>query len=368
MTNYPDDGPVVFRSTRAPRGSLPLGIERRTLGVLLIVWSLVSIANDSASIQVVFFGPPAPGHAESLLRLFQTTPFPWLWYFFLGPIFFIAFGLVVIAGSILVAVRRGPGRVLTLAGLLLALGAELVTLVVELTSLRPPIQLPWQWAVATGSNCLILVGAIYLLAAATGVAPAPEPQSEADSRHSRDDGPVAFRSTRAPRQALPLAMKRRTLGILLLVWSVLTIANSAVSIQLDIFPPTPPGGHPESALRVLQAMPFPWLWYFILGPACLIACAVLVAAGGARMAIRPNSHPWLAMLGLVLALGTVLTTLVTELASRRAPFNFPWQWAVTQASAAVVVGVGLYLVAAAPRDNLPPSLSSQARDLLKAAP
>jgi amino acid transporter len=163
-------------------------------------------------------------------------------------------------------------------------------------------------------------------------------------------------------------MKRRTLGLLLLAWSVLTIANSAVSIQLDIFPPTPPGGHPESALRVLQAMPFPWLWYFILGPACLIACAVLVAAGGARMAIRPNSHPWLAMLGLVLALGTVLTTLVTELASRRAPFNFPWQWAVTQASAAVVVGVGLYLVAAAPRDNLPPSLSSQARDLLKAAP
>ena len=166
MSQHPDDGPVVFRSTRGPRRSLPLAIERRTLGIMLIVWSLVSIANESVSIQVVFFAPPVPGHGGSLLGMFQTTPFPWLWYSFLGPICLITFALLVIAGSILMAVGREPGRALTAGGLVLALGAELVGLVAELASLKPPFQFPWQLAVTQAGAAVVVGGALYLVVAA----------------------------------------------------------------------------------------------------------------------------------------------------------------------------------------------------------
>ncbi|MHB1501355.1 MAG: hypothetical protein ACYCYK_09370, partial [Candidatus Dormibacteria bacterium] len=142
MTELPKDGQVTFRATRdgkttraarPPHRTLPLAIDQRTLGVLLIVWSLINVVDDVSSIQWSFL-PPAPpgGHASLLHRLLVGMPFPWLWYFILGPAILAVCALAVIAGGILMGTERRPGQGIAAAGLLLGLGAEVVALISEL--------------------------------------------------------------------------------------------------------------------------------------------------------------------------------------------------------------------------------------------
>ena len=176
MTELPKDGPVTFRAIRdgqttrdaqPPRRPLPLAIDQRTLGVMLIVWSLISVVDDVTSIQWNFFPPAPPGSHSALLQPFLAgTPFPWLWYFLLGPAILAISALVVLAGGILMGMERRPGQGIAAAGFLLALGAEVVSLISELTSLRAPFHLPWQWAVNSASSALLMLGALCVVMAA----------------------------------------------------------------------------------------------------------------------------------------------------------------------------------------------------------
>ncbi len=168
MIERPEDGAVVFRRTGLPRRRLPFAIDQVTLGAMLILWSLASIADGAASMQLVFLTPAPPGHPWSLLQMLQmlqATPFPWLWYFVAAPSCLMAFALVVTAGAVLMVKRRRWGRRVAATGLVLAVGVDLVTLAVEVASLGVPFHMPWQWLVTTATSVVFATGAVYLVAA-----------------------------------------------------------------------------------------------------------------------------------------------------------------------------------------------------------
>ena len=165
MDHVPEPGEVVFRPTGAGRRPLPLAIPQRTLGVLLAVWAPLEIAKSVASIQVDVLALTPPSRHPPLLGVLQANPFPWTWYWVAAPSLLVIFAVTLLAGAILMTRGVRLGRSAAAASIVLSIGTQGVSLVVELAHLSAPFQFVWQQAVITASSAALLGGILYLVVA-----------------------------------------------------------------------------------------------------------------------------------------------------------------------------------------------------------
>ncbi|MHB1526927.1 MAG: hypothetical protein ACYCZN_11725 [Candidatus Dormibacteria bacterium] len=146
----------------------PLWIDPRTLGILLIAWSVISLAEDASQFGFSFLSISAQYHFIG----FWDIPISWL--VVVIPLGLVVAALAVIVGGWLMHVANDLGRLMVLGGLGVAVAAKVASFVAQ-GELGP---VDWGQTVSAVAGLAFLLGVAYLvLASGSEIALGPTPVS-----------------------------------------------------------------------------------------------------------------------------------------------------------------------------------------------